>query len=293
MQLIILTGMSGAGKTQALKKFEDNGYFCVDNLPCEMCAGLVELCSRAVPPVEKAAVVVDSRESVFKFNVKNTLDKLDGADIDYRIIFLDCRDQVLERRYNETRRRHPLSSNVKEGIAKERELLALLRDRASVIIDTTNLKPIELGKALENELGIGQAEFTLSIMSFGYKRGVPFEADVVMDMRFSPNPYYEKELRHLSGKDEAVREYVLADEDVRVLLNGAERMLDRLIPRYMEQDKHRLVLAFGCTGGRHRSVCAAEEMYARVKERYSATLFHRDFFEEGTDIKERTGGERS
>lgn len=293
MQLIILTGMSGAGKTQALKKFEDNGYFCVDNLPCEMCIGLVELCSRAVPPVEKAAVVIDSRESVFKFNVKNTLDKLDSADIDYRIIFLDCRDQVLERRYNETRRRHPLSANVKDGISKEREMLALFRDRASVIIDTTNLKPIELARKLEKELGIGKAEFTLSIMSFGFKRGVPFEADVVLDMRFSPNPYYEKELRHLSGKDEPVQEYVLADEDVRVLLNGAERMLDRLIPRYMEQEKRSLVLAFGCTGGRHRSVCAAEEMYARVKDKYSTTLFHRDLSEEGTDIKERTGGERS
>ena len=146
---------------------------------------------------------------------------------------------------------------------------------------------------LEKELGICKAEFTLSIMSFGFKRGVPFEADVVLDMRFSPNPYYEKELRHLSGKDEPVQEYVLADEDVRVLLNGAERMLDRLIPRYMEQEKRSLVLAFGCTGGRHRSVCAAEEMYARVKDKYSTTLFHRDLSEEGTDIKERTGGERS
>ena len=289
MQLIILTGMSGAGKTQALKKFEDSGYFCVDNLPCEMCVGLVELCKRATPPVEKAAVVMDSRERIFRLNMKNTLGRLDEAGVDYRIVFLDCRDEILERRYNETRHRHPLSDDISTGIRMERELLAELRDRASVIIDTTNMRPLELGTALERELNMGSTGFMLRVMSFGYKRGVPFEADIVLDMRFSSNPYYDKELRPLCGKDKAIRDYVMADKDVREFMDNVESMLYRLIPRFIEQDKRRLVVAFGCTGGRHRSVCAAEELYNRIKGRYNAVLTHRDLTIEGSDIKERTG----
>ena len=289
MQLIILTGMSGAGKTQALKKFEDSGYFCVDNLPCEMCVGLVELCKRATPPVEKAAVVMDSRERIFRLNMKNTLGRLDEAGVDYRIVFLDCRDEILERRYNETRRRHPLSDDISTGIRMEREMLAELRDRASVIIDTTNMRPLELGTALERELNMGSTGFMLRVMSFGYKRGVPFEADIVLDMRFSSNPYYDKELRPLCGKDKAIRDYVMADKDVREFMDNVESMLYRLIPRFIEQDKRRLVVAFGCTGGRHRSVCVAEELYNRIKGRYNAVLTHRDLTIEGSDIKERTG----
>jgi UPF0042 nucleotide-binding protein len=289
MQLIILTGMSGAGKTQALKKFEDSGYFCVDNLPCEMCVGLVELCKRATPPVEKAAVVMDSRERIFRLNMKNTLGRLDEAGVDYRIVFLDCRDEILERRYNETRRRHPLSDDIAAGIRMEREMLAELRDRASVIIDTTNMRPLELSTALERELNMGSTGFMIRLMSFGYKRGVPFEADIVLDMRFSSNPYYDKELRPLCGKDKAIRDYVMADKDVREFMDNIESMLYRLIPRFIEQDKRRLVVAFGCTGGRHRSVCVAEELYNRIKGRYNAVLTHRDLTIEGSDIKERTG----
>jgi UPF0042 nucleotide-binding protein len=289
MQLIILTGMSGAGKTQALKKFEDSGYFCVDNLPCEMCVGLVELCKRATPPVEKAAVVMDSRERIFRLNMKNTLGRLDEAGVDYRIVFLDCRDEILERRYNETRRRHPLSDDIAAGIRMEREMLAELRDRASVIIDTTNMRPLELGTVLERELNMGSTGFMIRLMSFGYKRGVPFEADIVLDMRFSSNPYYDKELRPLCGKDKAIRDYVMADKDVREFMDNIESMLYRLIPRFIEQDKRRLVVAFGCTGGRHRSVCVAEELYNRIKGRYNAVLTHRDLTIEGSDIKERTG----
>ncbi|MBQ4610517.1 MAG: RNase adapter RapZ [Clostridia bacterium] len=292
MQLVILSGMSGAGKTQALKKFEDSGYFCVDNLPSEMCRGLVELCARAVPPVEKAAVVIDGRETLLHRDPNKTLIELEESGMDYRIVFLDCRDEVLERRYNETRRRHPLSDDVRTGIRLERERLASLRDRASVIIDTTSMRPLELGAALEKELGISSPRFHLGIMSFGYKRGVPFEADVVMDMRFSPNPFYDKELRALSGRDEAVRRYVMADESVTDLMDATENMLDALIPKFIQQDKRRLVVAFGCTGGRHRSVCAAEELYRRMKDKYHTALTHRDLINEGSDIKERTG-ERS
>lgn len=292
MELIILSGMSGAGKTQALKKFEDSGYFCVDNLPSEMCRGLVELCSRAVPPVEKAAVVIDSRETLLNSNPNKTLIQLEEAGMDYRILFLDCRDQVLERRYNETRRRHPLSEDVRTGIQLERERLASLRDRASIIIDTTNMRPLELGAAIEKELGLCGESFKLSIMSFGYKRGVPFEADIVMDMRFSPNPFYDKELRHLCGRDKLVYDYVMADSAVKELMDTMESTLEKLIPKFIEQDKRRLVVALGCTGGRHRSVCAAEELYRRMKDRYHTSLEHRDLVIEGGDIKQRIG-ERS
>lgn len=292
MELVILSGMSGAGKSQALKKFEDSGYFCVDNLPSEMCRGLVELCSRAVPPVEKAAVVIDSRETLLNSNPNRTLIELEEAGMDYRILFLDCRDQVLERRYNETRRRHPLSDDVRTGIQLERERLASLRDRASVIIDTTNMRPLELGAAIEKELGLCGGGFKLSVMSFGYKRGVPFEADVVIDMRFSPNPFYDEKLRHLCGSDKPVYDYVMGDAAVIRLMDTMEKTLDELIPRFIEQDKRRLVVAFGCTGGRHRSVSAAEELYNRMKDRYHTTLEHRDLVIEGGDIRQRTG-ERS
>ena len=292
MQLVILSGMSGAGKTQALKKFEDSGYFCVDNLPSEMCRGFIDLCGRAKPPVEKVAVVIDGRETLLNSNPNKTLIELEESGIEYRIVFLDCRDQVLERRYNETRRKHPLSEDIRTGIQLERERLASLRDRASVIIDTTNMRPLDLGAAIEKELGLCGTDFYLSIMSFGYKRGVPFEADVVMDMRFSPNPFYDKELRSLCGKDKPVYDYVMADDTVVSLMDTIETNLLSLIPKFIEQDKRRLVVAFGCTGGRHRSVCAAEELNRRMKDRYHTTITHRDLVLEGSDIKDRIG-ERS
>lgn len=293
MRLIILSGLSGAGKTQALKRLEDFGFFCVDNLPCEMCAGFVELCSRAVPPVERAAVVIDSREHVFSHGIENMLDTLDGMGVQYTIVFLDCRDEILEMRYNETRRKHPLSADVREGIRRERELLSHLRDKADYIIDTTSLRPLELGASIREIVAKdSEPEFSLSIMSFGYKRGVPFEADIVVDMRFSPNPYYEKELRSLSGRDEAVRKFVFADKDVQIVLDDLEATIKRLAPRFAENDKRRLMVAFGCTGGRHRSVCAAEELFKRLKGKYSVSLIHRDLESEGDEIKERTGERR-
>ena len=206
--------------------------------------------------------------------------------------FLDCRDEVLERRYNETRRRHPISSEVRKGIAGERELLSGIRDRANHIIDTTSMKPVELNRELERILNISNDTFSLTVMSFGYKRGVPFEADIVLDMRFSTNPFYEEQLRNLSGLDKPVRDFVLQDKDVALLMDDTEKMLKKLIPRFQEQDKHRLLVAFGCTGGRHRSVSAAEELYKRMKDKFPSVVIHRDLVVEGTDITDRTGGEK-
>lgn len=287
MRVLVVTGMSGAGKSQALKRLEDMGYFCVDNLPCEMLGGFALLCKRANPPVEKVAVVIDSRESIFGNDVVAALDKLAALEVSYQIIFLECRDDVLERRYNETRRPHPLGGDIRKAIQAERELLSTLRDRADHIIDTSQLRPLELRQALEQALSQKDTGFALEIVSFGYKRGVPFEADVVLDMRFSPNPFYEPELRTLSGRDAAVQAFVLADENVTALLDQVEHTLERLIPRFIEQDKRRLMVAFGCTGGRHRSVCCAEALYHRMKDRYQVSLAHRDIATEAASIRER------
>lgn len=287
MRVMVVTGMSGAGKSQALKRLEDMGYFCVDNLPCEMLGGFALLCKRANPPVEKVAVVIDSRESIFGNDVVAALDKLAVLEVSYQIIFLECRDEVLERRYNETRRPHPLGGDIRKAIQAERELLSTLRDRADHIIDTSRLRPLELRQALEQALSQKDTGFALEIVSFGYKRGVPFEADVVLDMRFSPNPFYEPELRALSGRDAAVQAFVLADENVTALLDQVEHTLERLIPRFIEQEKRRLMVAFGCTGGRHRSVCCAEALYQRMKDRYQVSLAHRDIATEAASIRER------
>lgn len=287
MRVLVVTGMSGAGKSQALKRLEDMGYFCVDNLPCEMLGGFALLCKRANPPVERVAVVIDSRESIFGNDVVAALDKLAALEVSYQIIFLECRDEVLERRYNETRRPHPLGGDIRKAIQAERELLSTLRDRADHIIDTSQLRPLELRQALEQALSQKDTGFALEIVSFGYKRGVPFEADVVLDMRFSPNPFYEPELRALSGRDAAVQAFVLADENVTALLDQVEHTLERLIPRFIEQEKRRLMVAFGCTGGRHRSVCCAEALYHRMKDRYQVSLAHRDIATEAASIRER------
>ncbi len=290
MKLLIVTGLSGAGKTQALRCLEDSGYFCVDNLPCEMLEGFLELCRKAAPPVERAAVVIDSREQVFRSNAEQVLNILDRLPIQYHILFLECRDEVLERRYNETRRRHPLSKDVRDGIRAERDMLSAFRDRADTIIDTTSLKPLELAAKLGMLFSDDETNtFRLIFESFGYKRGVPFEADMVLDMRFLPNPFYEPALRTLSGADEAVLEYMLQDPAFLSFLEQTETMLRLLIPGFRRQGKRRLLVAFGCTGGRHRSVCAAEQMAERMRPDFDVKLVHRDTTLEANDIRSRLG----
>lgn len=292
MQLVILTGLSGAGKTHALRRFEDMGYFTMDNLPLDMLDGLIKLCrSKADAGIERAAVVIDSRTSLFEADVPNALSHLTEIDVHYVIIYLDCRDEVLVRRYNETRRRHPLSQDINEGIRLERDMLSPLRESADYVIDTSSLRPDELSSRLEAIFADDIARtFRLTLESFGYKRGVPFEADMVFDMRFSPNPFYEKELRSLSGIDTAVRNYILADAYFVEALDAVEAYLRCLIPRFIAQGKTRLLVAFGCTGGRHRSVCAVSEMHKRLNEDYSIRIVHRDTQIEAEDIVERTGG---
>ena len=294
MYLLIVTGLSGAGKSNALRYLEDLGYHCIDNLPMAMLESFVQLCNSAQPPIDRAAIVIDSRENVFHDDIEMYFTSLDSMDISYEILFLDCRDDVLCKRYNETRRRHPICSNLTEGIQAEREIIQPMRDRANYIIDTSDLKPLQLNKVLERTLREnGGHPFTLVLESFGYKRGLPIEADMVLDTRFSPNPFYEIELRPLSGLDEPVKAYVLQNSTVVNFLEHVEKMVVELIPQFAAQGKHRLMIAFGCTGGRHRSVCCAQHLYERLKSQYSCTIVHRDLVLEAREIEQRfetTGG---
>ncbi len=286
MYLLIVTGLSGAGKSMVLRHLEDRGFFCVDNLPSLMLAQFTKLCQENDPPIDRAAVVIDSRENMFHSHSKQVLELIDSIDAECEILFLDCYDTVLQRRYNETRRQHPLAvaGDIAAGIAREREYLQFLRDRANYILDTSELKPNSLGPMIDNALSLGTSPSGMSIvfMSFGYKRGVPIDADFVFDMRFIANPYYEPSMRMLSGQDAPVRDFVLSRENVGVFFDQAEKLLRMLLPGFIAQSKPRLLVAFGCTGGRHRSVVAAEEMYRRFSgSDMRLRLFHRDISAEG------------
>lgn len=299
MHLLIVTGLSGAGKSTALRNLEDMGYYCVDNLPFDMIGSFVDRCAAAEPKIDYAALGVDSRGSAFFSDgggfspMEDSFAALDSMDVSYEILFLDCQDSVLAKRYNETRRRHPICEDILDGIRIERELLGMLRDRANYIIDTTGMTLPEFSVRLTAVLGRARSRpFSLVIQSFGYKRGVPLEADIVLDVRFSPNPFYREELRSLSGLDKPVRDFVMSDPAVIRFLDGAERALKEYIPLYIGNGKHRLMVAVGCTGGRHRSVCCAAALYERLSGEYPSTIHHRDLTNEAEDIHSRFGGGR-
>ncbi len=291
MYLLIVTGLSGAGKSLALRCLEEQGYFCVDNLPSSMLKEFVTLCSKADPPIQKAAVTIDSRESLLSRSSSSISDAFDSLGAPFEILFLDARDDVLKKRYNEVRRRHPLgeSGDANTGVKRERVFLQPLRNRANYILDTSDIKPKDFSTMIAKVLPEFESKiFTLLFCSFGYKRGVPVDADFVLDMRFMPNPFYVEELRALSGMDVPVQEYVLSQKLVPEFFDGVESMLAEMIPLFIEQDKHILRVCFGCTGGRHRSVAAAEEMAKRFTKRgMNVRVYHRDLGSEAADIKER------
>lgn len=278
MKLLIVTGMSGAGKSHALHKLEDLGYFCVDNLPVALIANFVELVKGSTE-IERAALGLDSRAGVSLALVYDALNTLTASGLHTEILFLDASDEVLMRRYKETRRNHPLSRTgfVQSGIEEEREQLARLRTMSNYYIDTSDLKPAELSCALENIEDFGTERFSILVESFGYKWGIPAEADLVFDMRFVPNPYWIEELRPQSGKDDAVRDYVMSFGVARDFIDDSTAMLVKLAPHYKEGGKHTLVVSLGCTGGRHRSVCMAEMLNKRLKdEGLTTAISHRD-----------------
>ena len=280
MQLVIITGMSGAGKTIALKTMEDMGYYCADNVPILLIPNFVELIEQSEN--RNAAIGVDIRSGESLPELSRVLDKLEGGATSCTTLFLDANDQVLLKRFKETRRAHPLalSGHIEDGIRKERSLLEWLRNRADYVIDTSGMKTRNLRAQLELIFKGDRVykNLYLNIMSFGYKYGIPEDADIVMDVRFLPNPFYVESLRDKTGLVSEVREYVLDTADSGVFLTKLNELIDFLIPRYIDEGKNQLVIAFGCTGGRHRSVTIAEEVYAHLKEHadYGLNVEHRD-----------------
>ena len=282
MRLVIVTGMSGAGRTTALKMLEDAGYFCVDNLPVPFIDKFAELTASGNSEITKVAIGIDIRSGKSLSQLEQILERLTAEHIDYEILFLDASDDVLVKRYKETRRMHPLaeSGRVEQGITLERERLGFLKKHADYIIDTSQLLTRELKQELD-KIFVQNREFKnlmITVLSFGFKYGIPEDADLVFDVRFLPNPYYEDELRPLTGMDESVFNYVMDNETARIFANKLEDMTEFLIPKYAQEGKTSLVIAIGCTGGKHRSVTIARELYSRIARNgeYGFRLEHRD-----------------
>lgn len=282
MEVVIITGLSGAGKTKAADWFEDKGYYCIDNMPPALIKNFIDLTLTGSKKVKKAAFVVDVRGGQFFGDLKASINGLEGdPNVDFKILFVEASDETLIRRYNETRRIHPLSTAAitKEVIEEERSQLAELRSHASYIIDTSSLKVAEFNAEL-NKLFTEEGDkssFVLNVMSFGYKHGIPIEADWVLDVRFIPNPYYVPSLKHLTGNNKKVSQYVLRQDISKEFVNRIQELIKRLIPCYIKEGKYSLTVAFGCTGGHHRSVAIANEMHRIfTEEGRRVTLEHRD-----------------
>ena len=282
MRLVIVTGMSGAGKTTALKMLEDMGYFCVDNLPIPLLTRFVEMFSEPEEEVKKIALGIDVRGGQDFSGLQEVLDEMDEKHTEYEILFLDAQDDVLIKRYKETRRQHPLSGSgrVDTGIAKEREKIMFLKMRATYILDTSKMLTRELKLELEKIFVKGESFCSLyiTVMSFGFKYGIPQDSDLVFDVRFLPNPYYIDELKEKTGNDPEVQDYVMENDKSQIFLEKLTDMVDFLIPNYILEGKNQLVIAIGCTGGRHRSVTLANALYQKLdkQENYGVRIEHRD-----------------
>ena len=271
MNFVIITGMSGGGKSHALSFFEDFGYYCVDNMPVSLIPNFLELAIKSEGQYENVAIVSDVRAGSDVENVLPILDKMSGGKILYKIIYLEADDQTIINRYKETRRKHPLAidgSGVLKAISEEKELLKSLRERADYIIDTSMMSVSKLRKYIITLLADSNknAPIVISVMSFGFKYSVPRESDLVFDVRFLPNPYYDLTLRPKTGIDKDVREYVFNNGQAEEFLYKLKDMLKFLVPCYISEGKNTLVISIGCTGGKHRSVAIAEEVSQWLKE---------------------------
>lgn len=281
MKLVIVTGMSGAGKTIALKMLEDIGFYCVDNLPISLVDKFVQLVSEGTS-IEKAAIGLDIRSGEELGNLDEILENWRRSNVDVQVLFLDANDAVLIKRYKETRRTHPLAGagRLENGIEKEREKLAFLKREADYIIDTSMLLTRELRKELE-KIFLQDARYKnmyVTVLSFGFKYGIPEDADLVFDVRFLPNPYYDEHLRPLTGQVQAVRDYVMQGGTADAFLKKLYDMIDFLLPNYINEGKNQLVIAVGCTGGKHRSVTIARALYEHLEAagEYGIRIDHRD-----------------
>ncbi len=280
MELTVITGMSGAGKSQAMGAFEDAGWFCVDNLPPRLLPALAELSDDAGAPVERAAVVCDVRGGAWFADLSAVLDTLGARGVRVRTLYLEAGDDVLVRRYSETRRAHPLAGGrtLPEAIEQERRALAAMRARADVVIDSSHLTIWDLRRAVFEALALdgGRPSLQVDLVSFGYKHGLPHDADLVFDVRFLRNPHYVPELAPLTGMDAAVAAHVGDDPAFPEFIARLVPLLDLLLPAYRDEGKSRVVVAFGCTGGRHRSVVLTELMARRYRDQgYRVSVSHR------------------
>ncbi|WP_046499428.1 RNase adapter RapZ [Syntrophomonas zehnderi] len=278
--VLIITGLSGAGKTQTMNCLEDLGYYCVDNLPPALMIKFIELSMQSEARIEKVALVIDVRGGEFFHDLSQSLNELEENQIAFEILFLEASEEVLVRRFKESRRRHPLaiSSRLLEAIRMERNILEELRGRANIIIDTSNLTPRELKNKLLSYYSEGnKGDFTINIVSFGYKAGIPLDCDIMMDVRFLPNPFYDPLMRTMTGEDDDVIRYVLENPVTKSFTRRFLNLLKFLVPYYIEEGKTNLVLSIGCTGGQHRSVVLADYCGGQLKKMgYNVIVRHRD-----------------
>jgi UPF0042 nucleotide-binding protein len=280
VDFVVITGLSGAGRSEAAKVLEDIGYFVIDNLPPSLIRRVADL-ALVGGERSRVALVVDSRGGAFGGDVSEltrALESLRSRNVRLRVVFLEASDRVLVRRYEQTRRRHPVEAErVGEAIALERDLLRDLRAAADLVIDTSDLNPHELRVRILVAFAGEAAGLTVNVTSFGFKYGLPLDADIVLDVRFLPNPHWVPELRPRTGRDQAVREYVLAQDATKLFMERLEGMLEVALPGYVGEGKHYLTVAIGCTGGKHRSVVLAEELGAWLEEQdFKANVTHRD-----------------
>jgi RNase adapter protein RapZ len=284
LETVVVTGLSGAGRSTAAKCFEDLGYYVVDNLPAELIATLMDLGSRSQGAVTRLAVVMDVRSRAFSSDLRGVIRSLDERGMRPRVLFLEASDDVLVRRFENVRRAHPMQGEGRlvDGIAAERELLAPLRDDADLVLDTSDRSVHELRHAIESAFSDGGTldgtpDLRATVVSFGFKYGLPVDADLVVDVRFLPNPYWIPELRELTGRDSEVRDYVLAQEDAGTFIDRYSGILEIIGAGYRRESKRYLTLAVGCTGGKHRSVVMAQELADRLAAAgVRATVVHRD-----------------
>lgn len=282
MRFVIVTGMSGGGKSTALKMLEDAGFYCVDNLPISLIEKFVELISMPNSEISKVVLGVDVRSDQSFEDATRILEQLKQKGYKFEILFMDADENVLIKRYKETRRVHPLAADgrVEDGVRAERRVLENIRRSADYVIDTTNLLTRELKEELDR-IFVENGEYNslmVTVMSFGFKYGIPADADLVFDVRFLPNPFYIDELKQKTGNDKEVQDFVMAHGESEAFMDKLIDMIQFLIPNYVKEGKYRLVIAIGCTGGKHRSVTLANELYKRMKDRgnYGMKLYHRD-----------------